>query len=125
MATAAPATRTAQSHTRGDMFTNSALSSNIDPEDVMNKNNPNSLEAGFRVYGKNAGNNRQYSNDISKVRNRMRLSKITDPNANTDFVFRAKVSTADSNARSNNNALTSSITKEKHQMDETHPYKQS
>ena len=39
------------------MFTNSALSSNIDPEDVMRKND-NSIEAGFRVYGKNAGNNR-------------------------------------------------------------------
>ena len=106
------------------MFTNSALSSNIDPEDVMRKND-NSIEAGFRVYGKNAGNNRQYSNDIKGVRNRMRLSKITDPNANTDFVFRAKVSTAGSMAGSNNNALTSSIAKERHQMDETHPYKQS
>ena len=109
------------------MFTHSALSSNIDPDDVLNKNNnnPNALDAGFRVYGKNAGNNRQYSNDITKVRNRMRFTKITDPNANTDFVFRAKVSTANSNAGSNTNALTSSITKEKHQLDETHPYKQS
>ena len=88
------------------MFTNSALSSQIDPEDVLRNNNPNSLEAGFRVYGKNAGNKREYSNDINKVRNRMRLSKISDPNANADFMFRAKVSTAGSMAGSNNNALT-------------------
>ena len=88
------------------MFNNSALSSTIDPEDVLKQNNPNSLEAGFRVYGKNAGNNRQHSNDMNKVRNRMRLSKISDPNANTDFMFRPKVSTAGSMGGSNNNALT-------------------
>ena len=80
VATAAPATRKAQSHSRGDMFNNSALSSTIDPEDILKQNNPNTLEAGFRVYGKNAGNSRQHSNDINKVRNRMRLSKISDPN---------------------------------------------
>ena len=58
VATAAPATRKAQSHSRGDMFNNSALSSTIDPEDILKQNNPNTLEAGFRVYGKNAGNSR-------------------------------------------------------------------